>query len=106
MAVVTFMALVLMFWGNAVTDTVGAVIALAETAIILVLDHRGFYSAAGLFKVDAWNKGKRVALAIGEVPFFFIVLALYAFRVLLAQYYADQQPAPLQPPVKRRRPRQ
>jgi hypothetical protein len=72
---------VIMFAGNAILDTTGLVISAAEAVLLLVIDRRGFYTAAGLIPVDRWSSTQRVLLAIAEVPFFFIVLVIYAIRI-------------------------
>lgn len=73
--------IVVMFAGNAVMDTLGLFITAAQAITLLVVDRRGFYTAAGLFPVDHWSATQRTLLAIIEVPFFFLVLILYAIRI-------------------------
>ncbi len=72
---------VLMFYGNAITDTFGTGLVVAEAAVLLMIDRRGLYTDAGLFKVDQWNKAQRVLLAIGEVLFFFVTVIIYVIRI-------------------------
>lgn len=105
LAIWCFVGVVLMFFGAAWTDTTGLVVTVAEAIFILTRDREGFYTGAGYFKVAEWSRAKRVALAVVEVPFYFIALILYVIRIVAAQYMLDQQPAPLTPPAKRRRPR-
>ncbi|HZC05434.1 MAG TPA: hypothetical protein VE338_07310 [Ktedonobacterales bacterium] len=106
-----FVGFVMMFFGStfgnaAVVDTAGLVVVAAEAIFILIRDRKGFYTCAGFFKVDEWSSGQRAALAIAEVPFFMIALVLYVIRVVMKQYTLLQQPAPLAPPPKRKRPQQ
>ena len=72
---------VMMFAGTALLDTSGLALTVAETALLLIIDRQGFYTAAGLFKVDQWSKAQRVLLAIAEIPLFFVVLAVYIIRI-------------------------
>ena len=104
LAVWCFVGVALMFFGAAIPDTLGFILTLAETIFILVRDREGFYTAAGLFKVADWSAGQRVALAIAEVPGYFLVLIIYVIRVVMKQYMLDHEPAPLAPPAKRKRP--
>ena len=76
----------MMFAGTALLDTSGLGLTVAETLILLVIDRRGFYTAAGLFKVDQWNGAQRVLLAIAEVPGFFIVLIIYIIRIGMVKF--------------------
>ncbi len=73
--------MVLMFYGNAITDTFGTSLVVAEAAVLLMIDRRGLYTGAGLFKLDQWSKTQRVLLAIGEVLFFFVPVIIYVIRI-------------------------
>ncbi|HEX5571056.1 MAG TPA: hypothetical protein VFX31_06700, partial [Ktedonobacterales bacterium] len=105
MAVWCFIGIALMFVGAALPDTLGFILTLAQTIFILARDREGFYTGAGFFKVAEWGRGQRVALAIAEIPGYFLVLILYVMRVVALNYQRLQQPAPLTPPAKRKRPR-
>ena len=76
----------LMFAGNALMDTSGLGLTVAETVVLLIIDRRGFYTGAGLFKVDEWSKTQRALLAIAEVPFFFIALVIYVIRIGMVKF--------------------
>lgn len=104
LAVWCFGGIVLMFMGTALTDTLGAVLTIAEAVFILTRDREGFYTGAGFWKVSEWSSGQRMALAIAEIPFWFIALMLYVVRLAALYYHNLQQPAPLTPPAKRKRP--
>lgn len=104
MALWCFIGIALMFVGAALPDTLGFILTLAQTVFILVRDRQGFYTAAGFFKVEEWGRGQRVALAIAEIPGYFLVLILYVMRLVALHYQMVQQPAPLTPPAKRKRP--
>lgn len=109
LAIWCFLSVCLMFFGNAWTDTIGLVLTAAEALYIVSRDREGFYTGAGFFKVAEWSRGRRIALAVIEIPFFFIALIVYVIRIAALQYQLldQQQPAPLTPPAKRRqRPRQ
>jgi hypothetical protein len=106
LAIWCFAGVALMFFGSAIPDTLGFILTLAEAFFILVRDRRGFYTCAGFFKVDEWSSGQRAALAVAEVPGYFLALILYVIRIVMKQYMLDQRPAPLTPPAKRRRPQQ
>ncbi len=111
LAIWCFAGYVMMFFGStfgnaAVIDTAGLVVLVAEALFILTRDRKGFYTCAGYFRVDEWSRGQRAALAVAEVPFFWIALVLYVIRIVMKQYTLDQQPAPLMPPPKRKRPQQ
>ncbi|HET9111001.1 MAG TPA: hypothetical protein VFN78_09275 [Ktedonobacterales bacterium] len=111
LAIWCFVGFVMMFFGStfgnaAMIDTIGLAVVAAEAIFILARDRKGFYTCAGFFKVDEWSSGQRAALAIAEVPCFMIALVLYVIRVVMKQYTLDQQPAPLVPPAKRKRPQQ
>jgi hypothetical protein len=106
LAVWCFVGVALMFFGEAIPDTLGLILTLAETIFILARDREGFYTCAGFFKVAEWSNGQKVALAVAEVPGYFLALILYIIRVVMKQYMLDQQPAPLTPPAKRKRPQQ
>ena len=82
-----------MFAGNALLDTFGLGLTAAEVALLLIIDRQGFYTVAGLFKVDQWNRAQRVALAVAEVPLFFIALIGYVIRIGMAKF-AELQPPP------------
>lgn len=103
MAVWCFIGIVLMFVGAALPDTLGFILTLAQTVFILVRDREGFYTGAGFFKTAEWSRGQRVALAIAEVPGYFLMLIVYVMRIVALQYQLLQQPAPLTPPAKRKR---
>jgi hypothetical protein len=83
-----------MFAGNALLDTFGLGLTGAEVALLLIIDRRGFYTVAGLFKVDQWNRAQRVALAVAEVPFFFIALIGYVIRIGMAKFTELQASPP------------
>lgn len=104
LATLCFGGIVLMFFGTAITDTLGLVLTVAETLFILTRDRANFYNGAGFWKVDQWSAGQRTLLAVLEVPFYFLALALYVVRVSALHYHRLQQPAPLAPPAKRKRP--
>lgn len=104
LAIWCFGGIVLMFFGTAFTDTLGLVLTVAETIFILTRDRANFYNGAGFWKVDQWSAGQRVFLAVLEVPFYFLALALYVVRVAALHYQQLQEPAPLTPPAKRKRP--
>jgi hypothetical protein len=104
MAAWCFIGIAMMFFGAAWPDTVGFLLTIAETIFILVRDRQGFYTGAGYFKVAEWSRGQRVALAIAEVPGFFLMLIFYIMRVVALNYQLLDQPAPLTPPAKRKRP--
>ena len=76
----------LMFSGTALLDTSGLAMTVIEAALLLAIDRRGFYTAAGLFKVDQWSQTRRFLLAIAEVPGYFFILAIYVIRIGMAQY--------------------
>ena len=105
MSVWCFIGIVLMFVGAALPDTLGFILTVAQTIFILVRDREGFYTGAGFFKVAEWSRGQRVALAVAEVPLYFLALILYVMRVVALEYQLLQQPAPLTPPAKRKHPR-
>ena len=69
----------LMFAGTALLDTSGLGLTVAETALLLVLDRRGFYTAAGLFPVDRWNQAQRALLSRVLTWAVVIFLAFYLF---------------------------
>ncbi len=100
-----FAGIILMFFGNAWTDTIGLVLTVAETIFILTRDRTGFYTSAGFWKVAEWTSAQRTMLAVLEVPFYFIALALYIVRITARQYQMLDQTAPLTPPAKRKPPR-
>lgn len=104
LAIWCFVGIVLMFFGTAITDTLGLVLTVAEALFILSRDREGFYTGAGFFKVAEWSSAQRTALAVIEVPFYFLALMLYIVRVVARDYQLLQQPAPLTPPAKRKRP--
>jgi hypothetical protein len=112
LAIWCFAGFVMMFFGSAfgaaaTIDTAGLVVVAAEAIFILTRDRKGFYTGAGFFKVDEWSRGQRVALAIIEVLLGFVIaLPLYVIRIVMKQYVLLQQPAPLAPPPKRKRPQQ
>lgn len=105
MSVWCFIGIVLMFAGAALPDTLGFILTVAQTIFIVTRDREGFYTGAGFFKVAEWSRGQRVALAVAEVPLYFLVLILYVMRVVALEYQLLQQPAPLTPPAKRKRSR-
>jgi hypothetical protein len=76
----------LMFSGTALLDTSGLGVVVVESGLLLAIDRPGFYTAAGLFKVDQWSPARRVLLAIAEVPGFYFVLVIYVIRIGMAQY--------------------
>lgn len=104
LAIWCFAGVVLMFFGTALTDTAGAVLTIAEALFILTRDRVGFYTGAGFWKVDEWSSGQRTALAIAEIPLWFVALMLYVVRLAALYYQNLNQPAPLTPPAKRKRP--
>lgn len=104
LAIICFGGLVLMFFGTAVTDTLGLILTVGETLYILTRDRANFYSGAGFWKVDQWSAGQRALLAALEVPFYFLALALYVVRVAALHYQRLDQSAPLTPPAKRKPP--
>ncbi|HEX9037458.1 MAG TPA: hypothetical protein VF808_10755 [Ktedonobacterales bacterium] len=83
-----------MFAGNALMDTAGLGLTVAEIAVLLMIDRRGFYTGAGLFDVDRWTPAQRTLLAIAETVGFFITLILYVIRIGMAQFsrMADTPP--------------
>ena len=99
-----FGGIVLMFFGTAITDTLGLILTVIEAIFILTRDREGFYTGAGFWKVDEWSSAQRTALAVLEVPFYFLELMLYVVRIAALEYQALEQPAPLTPPAKRKRP--
>lgn len=94
LAIWCMIGVVMMFYGNALLDTSGLGLTVAETAVLLVIDRRGFYTGAGLFNVDAWSKTRRTLLAIIEVPFFFIFLVIYVIRIGMVKFMQLQSSAP------------
>ncbi len=78
--------IVLMFYGNALLDTSGLGLTVAEIAILLIIDRRGFYTGAGLFNVDEWNKAQRALLVVAEVLLFFIALVIYVIRIGMVKF--------------------
>lgn len=104
LAIWCFAGVLLMFFGTAITDTLGAVLTIAEAVFILTRDRVGFYTGAGFWKVDEWSSGQRMALAIAEIPLWFVALMLYVVRLAALYYQNLNQPAPLTPPAKRKRP--
>jgi hypothetical protein len=104
LAVWCFIGVALMFVGAAIPDTLGFVLTLAEALFILARDREGFYTGAGFFKVAGWSSAQRTLLAVAEIPGYFLVLILYVVRVVALNYQLLQEPAPLTPPAKRRRP--
>lgn len=104
MAVWCFIGVAAMFFGAALPDTLGFVLTAAEVVFILIRDRQGFYTGAGYFKVEEWSRGQRAALAIAEIPGFFLMLIFYIMRVVALQYQLLDQPPPLTPPAKRKRP--
>jgi hypothetical protein len=76
----------LMFSGTALLDTSGLGMTVVEAALLVAIDQRGFYTAAGLFKVDQWSRTRRALLAIAEVPGYFFILVIYVIRIGMAQY--------------------
>ncbi len=104
LAIWCFGGIVLMFFGTAVTDTLGLVLTVAEAIFIVSRDREGFYTGAGFWKVAEWSSAQRTALAVLEIPFYFLELMLYVVRVAALEYQMLEQPAPLTPPAKRKRP--
>lgn len=90
----------LMFAGNALLDTSGLGLTVAEIAVLLMIDRHGLYTGAGLFKVERWNGAQRALLAIAEVPGFFIILIIYIIRIGMRAF--SQLPAPPGSPADRR----
>lgn len=105
LVIICFGGIILMFFGTAITDTLGLLLTVAETIYLLITDRANFYNGAGFWKVDQWGAGKRALLAALEVPFYFLALALYAVRLAALHYQRLDQPAPLAPPAKRKAPR-
>jgi hypothetical protein len=83
-----------MFAGNALLDTFGLGLTAAEVALLLMIDRRGFYTVAGLFKVDEWNRAQRGGLAVAEVPLFFVALIGYIIRIGMAKFTEIQSSPP------------
>ncbi|HEU0028104.1 MAG TPA: hypothetical protein VFQ25_13405 [Ktedonobacterales bacterium] len=83
-----------MFAGNALLDTFGLGLTGAEVALLLIIDRRGFYTVAGLFNVDQWNRAQRLALAVAEVPLFFVALIVYVIRIGMAKFTELQASPP------------
>ena len=54
-----------------------------------MIDRRGFYTGAGLFNVDEWNKTQRALLAVAEVLLFFIALVIYVIRIGMVKFYPN-----------------
>ncbi len=79
-------SVVLMFYGNALLDTSGLGLAVAEVAVLLLIDRHGFYTGVGLFHVERWSKAQRVTLAIAEVPLFLFALVIYVIRVGMLKF--------------------
>jgi hypothetical protein len=104
LAIWCFGGVALMFFGTALTDTIGLVLTVAEALFILSRDRVNFYTGAGFWKVNQWSAAQRTLLAVLEVPFYFLALALYVVRVAALHYQRLEQPAPLTPPAKRKRP--
>ncbi len=94
LAIWCMIGIVLMFYGDALLDTSGLGLTVAEIGVLLLIDRRGLYTGAGLFNVDEWNKTQRVLLAIAEVPLFFVLLALYNIRIGMAKFSQLQASAP------------
>ncbi|MGH2501257.1 MAG: hypothetical protein ACRDID_01955, partial [Ktedonobacterales bacterium] len=104
LAIWCFGGIALMFFGTAITDTLGLVLTVAEAVFILMRDRVNFYNGAGFWKVEKWSAGQRALLAALEVPFYFLALAIYVVRVAALHYQRLEQPAPLTPPAKRKPP--
>jgi hypothetical protein len=90
----------LMFAGNALQDTSGLGLTVAEIAVLLMIDRRGFYTGAGLFEVERWNAAQRALLVIAEIPGFFIILIIYIIRIGMRAF--NQLPASPGSPADRR----
>lgn len=99
-----FGGIVLTMMGTTITDWTGTLLTIAEALFLVIRDRANFYNGAGFWKVDQWSAGQRTLLAVLEVPFYFLALALYVVRVAALHYQRLQQPAPLTPPAKRKRP--
>ena len=99
-----FGGIILTMMGSAITDWTGTLLTIAEAVFILTRDRVGFYTGAGFWKVDEWSSGQRTALAIAEIPLWFVALMLYVVRLAALYYQNLNQPAPLTPPAKRKRP--
>ncbi|MEO7000482.1 MAG: hypothetical protein ABI068_01595 [Ktedonobacterales bacterium] len=80
---------VLMFFGNAITDTVGLVVVFAEALLIYGIDREGLKTMNGLIAWGQLNSAQRWLLGIAEVIVFPLTLAVYLIRsILVARRYA------------------
>ncbi len=99
-----FGGLILTMWGTTITDWTGTLLTIAEALYLVARDRENFYTGAGFWKVNEWSGARRALLAVLEVPLWFLALALYVVRLAALHYQQLQQPAPLTPPAKRKRP--
>lgn len=74
---------VLMFSGDAIRDTLGLVVVLAETVFLFIKDRRGLISLNGAVAWEQLTKGKRIGLGIVEVLFFEFAVGIYLVRTVL-----------------------
>lgn len=74
---------VLMFSGDAIRDTLGLVVVLAETVFLFIKDRRGLISLNGAVAWEQLTKGKRIGLGIVEVLFFAFAVGIYLVRTVL-----------------------
>lgn len=99
-----FGGIILTMMGTTITDWTGTLLTIAEALFLFARDRENFYTGAGFWKVNEWSSFRRTLLAVLEVPFWFLALTLYVVRLAALHYQQLQQPAPLTPPAKRKRP--
>ena len=74
---------VLMFFGNAITDTVGLIVVFAEALLIYGVDRDGLKTMNGLVNWGQLHPAQRWLLGIGEVIVFPLTLLVYLIRCIL-----------------------
>lgn len=83
LAVWCAVGLVLMFFGNAFTDTLGLLLLIVEAVVVWRMDQPGFASINGLVHWRGLSGGARIGAIVLEVLFFWLVLAVYLVRAFL-----------------------
>lgn len=81
--------IILMFFGNAFTDTFGLILLIVEAVVVLVIDRPGFASLNGLINRQNLSNGARMGLNVLEVIFFWLVLPTYLVRAFLYEQRAS-----------------
>jgi len=104
LAIWCFGGIVLTMLGTTYTDWTGTLLTIAEALFLVARDRENFYTGAGFWKVEEWSPARRTLLAVLEVPLWAPALILYVVRLVALHYQLLQQPAPLTPPAKRKRP--